>query len=343
MRIDLKPLAEQVVVVLGASSGIGRASALQLAARGANVVVSGRSEEALASVVAEIIGGGGEATAVVADVVDFEQVQHVASVAADTYGRIDTWVNCAAVSVFAAFQDTTPDEFRRLSEVNYLGQVHGALAALPHLRTSGRGAIIAVSSLESIVSLPNHAAYSASKCAVEGAMDALRRDLMAAQIPVSVTSVKPATINTPLFSNSRNKMDVKPKGPPPYYQPSVVADCVVYAAEHRARDLFAGGSAQAMAITQVLAPGLMDRYLSRIGVRQERTTEPAPHDAAGNLDQPSSDPRVEGDFSGRARRFSTLTWAQLHPKAKRITAGAALVAAPVAISRLSRRAARSSP
>ena len=174
-------------------------------------------------------------------------------------------------------------------------------------------------------------------------MDALRRDLMAAKVPISVTSVKPTTINTPLFNNSRSKLDVKPKGPPPHYQPSVVADCVVYAAEHPARDLFAGGSAQAMAITQVLAPGLMDRYLSRIGVRQERTSEPAPHDTAGNLDQPSSDPRVEGDFSGRARRFSTLTWAQLHPKAKRITAGAALVAAPVAISRLSRRAARSSP
>jgi NAD(P)-dependent dehydrogenase (short-subunit alcohol dehydrogenase family) len=343
MRIDLKPLDEQVVVVLGASSGIGRASSLQLAARGAKVVVSARSEEALGSLVAEITGRGGEATSVVADVVDFDQVQHVASVAAQTYGRIDTWVNCAAVSVFAGFQDTTPDEFRRLSEVNYLGQVHGALAALPHLRASGRGAIIAVSSLESIVSLPNHAAYSASKHAVEGAMDALRRDLMVAEIPVSVTSVKPATINTPLFSNSRNKMDVKPKGPPPYYQPNVVVDCVVYAAEHPVCALFAGGSAPAMAITQFLAPRLMDRYLSRIGVRQERTTEPAPIGTAGNLDQPSSDPRVEGDFSGRARRFSLLTWSQMHPKVKTITASAVLLGAPLAISRLSKRAARSSP
>ncbi len=343
MRIDLRPLDEQVVVVLGASSGIGRASARQLAARGAKVVVSARSEEALASVVAEITGSGGEATSVVADVVDFEQVQHVASFAAETYGRIDTWVNCAAVSVFAGFQDTTPEEFRRLSEVNYLGQVHGALAALPHLQASGRGALIAVSSLESIVSLPNHAAYSASKCAVEGAIDALRRELMAAELPVSVTSVKPGTINTPLFSNSRNKMDVKPKGPPPYYQPNVVADCVVYAAEHPVRDLFAGGSALAMAITQFLAPGLMDRYLSRIGVRQERTTEPSPTDTAGNLDQPSSNPRVEGDFSGRARRSSLLTWAQLHPKVKTITASAVLLGAPLAISRLHRRAARISP
>jgi NAD(P)-dependent dehydrogenase (short-subunit alcohol dehydrogenase family) len=343
MGIDLKPLTEQVVVVLGASSGIGRASALRLAARGAKVVVSARSEAALASLVAEIIGSGGEATSVVADVADFEQVQHVATVAAQTYGRIDTWVNCAAVSVFAGFQDTTPDEFRRLSEVNYLGQVHGALAALPHLQASGRGAIIALSSLESIVSLPNHAAYSASKRAVEGAMDTLRRDLMAAQIPISVTSVKPATINTPLFSNSRNKMDVKPKGPPPTYQPNVVADCVVYAAEHPVRDLFAGGSTPVMAITQFVAPGLMDRYLSRLGVRQERTNEPAPIDTAGNLDQPSSDPRVEGDFSGRARRFSLFTWAQTHPKVEVITASAVLLGAPRAISRLTRRAARTTP
>jgi hypothetical protein len=166
---------------------------------------------------------------------------------------------------------------------------------------------------------------------------------MAAGVPISVTSVKPATINTPLFSNSRNKMDVKPKGPPPTYQPNVVADCVVYAAEHPVRDLFAGGSARAMAITQFLAPGLMDRYLSRIGVRQERTTEPSPIDTVGNLDQPSSDPRVQGDYSGRARRFSMLTWAQLHPKAKTITASAMLLGAPLAISRLSKRAARIAP
>ncbi|HSU36776.1 MAG TPA: SDR family oxidoreductase [Propionibacteriaceae bacterium] len=341
MRVDLKPLSEQVVVVLGASSGIGRASALALAGRGAKVVVSARSEGALASLVAEIIANGGEASAVVADVVDFQQVQQVASSAAQTYGRIDTWVNCAAVSLFADFEGTTPEEFRRLSEVNYLGQVHGALAALPHLKAAGRGAIIAISSVESIVSLPRHAAYSASKHAVEGAMDALRRDLTAAKVPISVTSVKPATINTPLFNNSRSKMDVKPKGPPPYYRPSVVADCVVYAAEHPVRDLFAGGSAAAMVITQFIAPTLMDRYLSRIGVRQERTTEPSPGLTSGNLDQPSADHRVEGDLSRRARRFSALTWAQTHPKASRIAAGAVVLGAPLAVVRRNQRAARS--
>jgi NAD(P)-dependent dehydrogenase (short-subunit alcohol dehydrogenase family) len=342
MRVDLKPLSEQVVVVMGASSGIGRASALELAAHGATVVVSARSEGALTALVAEIIANGGKGSSVAADVVDYEQVQQVASYAAQTYGRIDTWVNCAAVSVFADFAGTTPEEFRRLSEVNYLGQVHGALAALPHLKAAGGGAIIAISSVESIVSLPRHAAYSASKHAVEGAMDALRRDLMAAKVPISVTSVKPATINTPLFNNSRNKMDVKPKGPPPYYQPSVVAECVVYAAEHPVRDLFAGGSGPAMVITQFVAPRLMDRYLSRIGVGQVRTTDPSPGVNPSNLDQPSADHRVKGDLSRRARRFSMLTWAQTHPKAGTIAAGAAAVAAPLAIVRLTKGAARSS-
>ncbi len=337
MRISLKPLAEQVVVVLGASSGIGRASALQLAARGAKVVVSARSEQGLTSLVADITTQGGQATYAVCDVTDHGQVQQVASHAVQTYGRIDTWVNCAAVSLFATFEETTPEDYRRLMEVNYLGQVHGALAALPHLRKSGGGAIIAISSVESIVSLPQHAAYAASKHAVEGAIDALRRDLLAEKVPISVTSVKPATINTPLFTNSRSTMDVKPKGPPPVYQPNVVADCVVYAAEHPARDLFAGGAGRMMALQQFTAPKQMDAYLSKIGVRQERTSEPRPGGMAGNLYEPTSDDRSEGDYSGRARSFSLYTYLETHPIARVVAAGSVLVAAPVLIKRLMRQ------
>ena len=338
MPITLKPLSEQVAVVLGASSGIGRASALALAARGAKVVASARSEPALASLVAEIKANGGEATYVVCDASDFAQVQQVASLAVHTFGRIDTWVNAAALSVFARFEDTTPEEYRRLMEVNYLGYVHGALAALPYLKADG-GAIIAISSVESIVSLPNHAAYSASKHAVEGVVDALRRDLLADQIPVSVTSIKPATINTPLFTNSRSKLDVKPKGPPPVYQPNVVADCVVYAAEHPVRDLFAGGSGRVMARRQFRAPRQMDVYLAKVGVRQERTQEPRPDGMPGNLYAPTSDDRTEGDYSRRARRFSLSTWMQTHPKARAVAVGSVLVATPTLLSRLTRDSA----
>jgi NAD(P)-dependent dehydrogenase (short-subunit alcohol dehydrogenase family) len=336
--MKLKPINDQVVVVVGASSGIGRESALLLAARGARVVVAARSEPGLISLVAEITAHGGEATFVVSDVADPDQVRHVAEVAEETYGRIDTWVNVAATSVYARFEDTTPEEFRRLTEVNYLGQVHGAQAALPALRRAGGGALIAISSVEAIVSLPLHAAYSGSKHAVEGAMDALRRELIADKEPISVTSIKPGTINTPFFNNSLNKMDVKPKGPPPIYQPKVVADCVLYAAEHPVRDLFAGGGGRQMVLSQLTMPRQVDRVLGRLGIPAERTKEPAPGGSPGNLYAPrTEDNRTEGDFSGRARRFSLYTWSRLHPPAA-LAAGSLLGLGLVQLLRAGRMA-----
>lgn len=315
----------------GASSGIGRASALELAARGAKVVVAARSEEGLASLVAEITAHSGTAAYAVCDVAEFAQVQQLADVAVRTYGRIDTWVNCAAVSVFATFEETTPEEFRRLMEVNYLGQMHGALAALPYLRQAGQGAIIAISSVESIVSLPLHAAYSASKHAVEGAMDGLRRDLIADGAPISVTSVKPATINTPFFTNSRNKMDVLPKGPPPLYSPSVVAACVAYAAEHPVRDLFAGGAGKQMALSQLLAPRFTDAAMAKAAIKTESTRRPVPDGSPGNLDQASDDDRTDGDFRGRP---SLYTFLQLHPRLRRLAAVSALASATTMVNAL---------
>lgn len=335
--MKLKPLDQQVVVIVGASSGIGRETALRMAARGAAVVVAARSEPGLISLVAEVIAHGGRATSLVCDVADPDQVRHVAEVAEETYGRVDTWVNVAATSIYAKFEDTTPEEFRRVSEVNYLGQVHGALAALPALRRTGGGALIAVSSVEAIVSLPLHAAYSASKHAVEGAMDALRRELIHEKAPISVTSVKPGTINTPFFNNARNTMDVKPKGPPPLYQPGVVADCILHAAEHPVRDLFAGGGGVQMVLSQLTAPRLVDLALGKLGIWSERTSEPAPDGSPGNLYAPrTEDNRTEGDFSGRARSFSLYTWARLHrPTA---LAGTAAAAALVQLLRAQRSA-----
>src|SRR4051794_35901205 len=359
--MKLKPIHDQVVVVVGASSGIGRESALLLAARGARVVVAARSEPGLISLVAEITAHGGEATFVVCDVADPDQVRHVAEVAEETYRRIDTWVNVAATPVYARLEDPTPEEFRRLTEgnylgqvprsedtppeesrrppeVNYLGQVHGAHAALPALRRAGGGALIAISSVEAIVSLPLHAAYSGSKHAVEGAMDALRRELVADKEPISVTSIKPGTINTPFFNNSLNKMDVKPKGPPPIYQPKVVADCVLYAAEHPVRDLFAGGGGWQMVLSQLTMPRQVDRVLGRLGIPAERTKEPAPGGSPGNLYAPrTEDNRTEGDFSGRARRFSLYTWSRLHPPAA-LAAGSLLGLGLVQLLRAGRTA-----
>jgi NAD(P)-dependent dehydrogenase (short-subunit alcohol dehydrogenase family) len=315
VKVRLKPLDEQVVVVLGASSGIGRASALRLAARGARLVVGARSEPGLTSLVQEITAAGGEAVHLACDAADPDQVERLADLAISRFGRIDTWVNAAALSQFSTFEDTTPEEFRRVIEVNYLGQVHGALAALPHLRAAGQGALVSVSSVESRVALPLHAAYSAGKHAVQGAMDALRRDLLAEGAPISVTTIKPATIDTPLFTNSRNKMDRKPKGPPPVYSPNVVAACVEHAAEHPVRDLLAGGSAVTMLATEVLAPKAMDVLLAKVAIRAESSRKRVPGGSPGNLDAPTSDDRVRGDLHGRPSLF---TWLQLHPRARRL-------------------------
>jgi NAD(P)-dependent dehydrogenase (short-subunit alcohol dehydrogenase family) len=334
-------LNTQVVVVVGASSGIGRESALRLAARGAKVVVAARSEEGLISLVAEITAHGGTATYALCDVADPEQVQAVARAAEQTYGRIDTWVNVAATSVFASFEETTPEEFRRVTEVNYLGQVHGFQAALPALRRAGGGALIAISSVEAFVSLPLHASYSASKHAVEGMVDGLRRELMAERVPISVTSIKPGTINTPFFSNALNKMDVEPKGPPPWYQPKVVADCVVHAAEHPVRDLYAGGGGRQMVLSQLTMPGRVDAALSRIGIPAMRTTKPQPEEVEGNLYRPrTEDNRTQGNFSGRARGFSLYTWARLHRPAALGLGAALAVAAPLGVRRVLRTSAK---
>lgn len=345
--MKLKPLESQVVVVVGASSGIGRETAVRLAGRGAKVLVAARSEPGLISLVAEIVAHAGEATYVVCDVADPRQVQAVAKAAENVYGQIDTWVNVAATSAYAKFEDTTPEEFRRITEINYLGQVHGFLAALPALRRTGGGALIAVSSVEALVSLPLHSAYSASKHAVEGMVDALRRELISEKAPISVTSIKPSTINTPFFNNALNKMDVRPKGPPPIYQPGIVADCILYAAEHPVRDLYAGGGGRQMALSQTVNPRQVDAVLGRVGIPAARTRQPAPGGSPGNLYGPRlEDNRVEGDFSRRARGFSLYTWSRLHPPAALgVAAGLALV--PTAVYRVLRgpraRAAASKP
>ncbi|MBD0265234.1 MAG: SDR family NAD(P)-dependent oxidoreductase, partial [Tolypothrix sp. Co-bin9] len=215
--MQLKPINQQVVVVVGASSGIGRNAALQFASRGAKVVVAARSQPGLESLVEEIRGLGGEATAVVADVAVFEQVKAIADKAVEQYGRLDTWVHNAAVEIYAAFEVTTPEEFKRLIDVNLMGQVHGAMVALPHLKREGRGALIHVTSVEAKRSLPLQTAYAASKHAVNGFLEALRVELMHEKLAISVTEIMPAGINTPLFNKARTKLGVKPMPTPPIY------------------------------------------------------------------------------------------------------------------------------
>jgi NAD(P)-dependent dehydrogenase (short-subunit alcohol dehydrogenase family) len=191
---QLKPIEEQVVALMGASSGIGRETALRFAERGAKVVVSARGEEGLRSLVEEVRGKGGEATVVVADTSEYEQVKAVANRAVEEYGRLDTWVHLAGVGLFATFEQTTPEEFERVIAVNLMGQVYGAMAALPHLKREGRGALIHISSVEAKRSFPFHSAYAASKHGIDGFLEALRVELKHEGWPISVTQVMPGTI-----------------------------------------------------------------------------------------------------------------------------------------------------
>lgn len=327
--MDLKPINEQVVVVMGASSGIGRETALRFARKGAKVVVSARSEEGLHSLVDEIRQGGGEAMAIPADVSEFEQVKTVADRAVETYGRLDTWVHAAAVVLYALFEDTTPEEFKRVVDINLLGQAYGAMAALPHLKREGRGALIHISSVEAKRAFPYHSAYAAAKHGIDGFLESLRVELRHEGVPVSVTQVLPAAINTPLFTKGRTKIGVKPVGAPPIYQPSIVAEAILYAAEHPVRDILAGGAAKGIIQTQRLSPGLFDAALVRVGFRAQRTNEPKSEDAPDNLYGPvQGQDKVEGDFSRWALRHSLYTWMQRHPGIKRTaTVGTVLGAA----------------
>jgi NAD(P)-dependent dehydrogenase (short-subunit alcohol dehydrogenase family) len=310
--VKLRPVAEQVVVVMSASSGIGRATALRFAEQGAAVVVAARGEPGLASLVAEIEGGGGRVTAVVAEVTDPAQVQAVADRAVAEYGRLDTWVQMAGVLLVAGFDDTTPAVFARVLQVNLLGQVHGAKAALPHLRRNG-GAFISMSSMGAKRAIPLQTAYCASKHGIDGFLEALRVDLQRDSVPVSVTQVMPGTINTPLFDNARTKTGVKPVAPPPAYPPWIVANAVVHAAQHPARDLVIGGSAKALITAEKIAPRLVDAALRTIGNELHDTGEPKPTDAPDNLDAPlTGNTGVEGTVGGVALQHSPYTWWAVH-------------------------------
>jgi NAD(P)-dependent dehydrogenase (short-subunit alcohol dehydrogenase family) len=324
--MQLKPVEEQVVALMGASSGIGRETALRFARRGAKVVASARSEEGLDSLVEEIRGEGGEAIAVPADTSEFDQVKAVADRAVEEYGRLDTWVHLAAVGLFATFEQTTPEEFARVIDVNLMGQVYGAMAALPHLKREGRGALIHISSVEAKRSFPFHSAYAASKHGIDGFLETLRVELKHEGWPISVTQVMPGTINTPFFDKGRTKLGVKPVGVPPIYEPETVANIILYAAEIPARDLVSGGAAQALILNQRLSPRLLDAILTtRAGFSPQMTDEPRSEDDPDNLYAPiEGHDRAKNGF--RALSRSLYNWLEMHPTLRRgAAAGTALV------------------
>lgn len=315
-NIRLKPIHQQVAVIVGASSGIGRATALEFAKRGAKVVVAARSQTGLASLVTEIEQLGGNAVAVTADVADLSQVKAIAERAVESYGRIDTWVHLAATAVFAPFEQITPEEFKRVIDVNLMGQVYGAMVALPYLRQTGQGALIHVSSVEARRSLPLQSAYSASKHGMEGFIDSLRVELQHDAVPISVTNVMPATINTPFYNKALTKLNVKPTGVPPYYQPELVAESILYVAEHPTRDIIVGDVGRVLDFFQKVSPAAVDWLLSSIAIEGQHTKTPKAASESNNLYQPVEGyNQARGDFSHLTipSFLDRLDW---HPMAK---------------------------
>ncbi len=296
--MQLKPISQQVVAIVGASSGIGRETALQFAQKGASVVVSARNELGLNSLVAEIQASGGKATAIVGDVADFERVKAIADYTVKQYGRLDTWVHCAATGILAPFAEITPEEFKRVIDVTLMGQVYGAMAALPHLKQEGRGAMIHVSSMEGRRALPLQSPYSTAKHGLEGFLESLRVELQHDKIPISVTSIKPAVINTPFYNHVLTKLGVKPTGLPPYYSPKLVAEAILHTAKHPTRDFIVGDVGRILDLCQKLSPELMDAILVAIGFSGQRTSEPKSADGQNNLYAPMDGyTQVEGDFN----------------------------------------------
>lgn len=292
MSLQLKPLDQQVIVVFGASSGIGRVTARFAARRGAKVVVAGRDRAALESLVAEVAPA--EVAAAIADAADLDAVRAVADLAVERFGRIDTWAHVAGVAEYGRFADVTPEEFRRVVDVDLMGPVHGAWAALPHLRKQG-GAYIVVSSEIARRGFPLATSYSAAKHGVDGFVEALRVELQHEKAPVSVAQVMPAAIATPFFENARTRLGVRPSGPPPVYPPEKVAEAILTAAQHPRRDLIVGGAAQAQLLLQRVSPKLMDAFSRATAFRLQRSSQPkGPDDADALFDAPVGEDRERG-------------------------------------------------
>jgi NAD(P)-dependent dehydrogenase (short-subunit alcohol dehydrogenase family) len=308
------------VVVTGASAGIGRATAVAFGRRGDRVALLARGEAGLDAACDEVARAGGHALPIAVDVADFEAVDRAAATVEEQFGPIDVWVNDAFASVFARFWDIRPEEYRRVTEVAYLGFVHGTMAALTRMRPRDRGTIVQVGSALGERSIPLQSAYCGAKHAINGFTSSLQVELRHEGSRVQVTTVQMPAVNTPQFSWVRSRLPRHPQPVPPIYQPAVAAHAVVFASDHaEAREFWVGGSTAATIVANRIFPGLLDRYLARTGYKAQQTDQPIPPDRPDNLfvaidRRGKADAGTRGEFDKRAKDRSAQVWVAQHAR-----------------------------
>ncbi|MBU5612126.1 SDR family oxidoreductase [Geomonas azotofigens] len=300
---------KRVVVVTGASAGLGRAIAQAFAREGASIGLFARNQERLEAAKAEVEQLGGKGLVLVGDVADAQRIEEAAEEVEREFGPIDVWVNNAMTSVFSPFDQMTPEEFRRVTEVTYLGAVHGTMAALKRMLPRDRGMVIQVGSALSERSIPLQSAYCGAKHGMRGFTDSIRCELIHAKSRVHLTMVQLPAMNTPQFDWVESRLPNRPQPVPPIYQPEVAAQAIVWASHHRRREIYVGlPTVKAMWGNKFIA-GLLDLYLGLTGYKSQQTDEPERPDRPANLWQTVPGPyHAHGRFDARSKGFSTQVW-----------------------------------
>jgi NAD(P)-dependent dehydrogenase (short-subunit alcohol dehydrogenase family) len=302
-----------VVVITGASAGVGRATARGFARDGARIGLLARGPDGLEGARRDVEALGGEALALPTDVADPAAVEAAAAAVEESFGPVDVWINNAMASVFSPVKETPPEEFRRVTEVTYLGAVYGTLAALRRMLPRDRGVILQVGSALAYRGIPLQAAYCGAKHALQGFTDSLRCELLHDRSRVRVTMIQLPALNTPQFGWVRSRLPRKPQPVPPIFQPEVAAEAIRWAARHERRELYVGFPTLKAIVGDKVAPGLLDRYLAGMGYEAQQTDEPAEPDRQDNLWAPvPGDHGAHGDFDRRARERSPHFWATTH-------------------------------